>query len=85
MADIAINLWGSDLLQQWKTQINILSASEASHKFSQSPNKNIKPVKKVIKESYRLSSLPINMIEQWSALQLYIREPLLLKYKQSFH
>ena len=25
MADIAINLWGRDLLQQWKTKINIPS------------------------------------------------------------
>jgi hypothetical protein len=45
MVHTTINLWAKDLLQQWKTQINILSASEASHKASQSPKKNIKPVK----------------------------------------
>ena len=39
MADIAINLWRRDLLQQWKTQINIYSVSEAGHKASQAPNK----------------------------------------------
>ena len=29
VANIAVNLWGSDLLQQWNTQINIPAASRA--------------------------------------------------------
>ena len=31
VTDIAINLWGRDLLQQWKTQFNIPSVSVSSH------------------------------------------------------
>ena len=41
MADIAITLWGRDLLQQWKTQINILSVSVSNQEISQAPNKNL--------------------------------------------
>ena len=32
MANIAVNLWGHDLWQQWKTQSNIPAASEMEHK-----------------------------------------------------
>jgi hypothetical protein len=39
VADIAKNLWGRDLLQQWKTQINISPVSKVSQKTSQAPNK----------------------------------------------
>lgn len=38
VADTAINLWGRDLLQQWKTQINIPSVSQAGQKTGQAPN-----------------------------------------------
>ncbi|MGE9714899.1 hypothetical protein ACQP3F_24950, partial [Escherichia coli] len=31
MADIAINLWGHDLLQQWNIQINILPVSDTNY------------------------------------------------------
>ena len=31
VADIPINLWGRDLLQQWGTQINIPAIPEAAH------------------------------------------------------
>lgn len=46
VADIAINLWGRDLLQQWKTQINIPSVSRSNHETHQAPNKNFKLVRK---------------------------------------
>lgn len=39
LADIAINLWGRDMLQQWKTQIHTPSVSEAGNKTGQAPNK----------------------------------------------
>ena len=42
MADIAINLWERDLLQQKKTQINIISVSVSSHESHQTPNNNSK-------------------------------------------
>jgi hypothetical protein len=38
VANMPINLWGRDMLQQWKTQINIPSVSEAGHKTGQAPN-----------------------------------------------
>ena len=34
VASIAMNLWGHDLLQQWKTQINIPPISGVNHKRS---------------------------------------------------
>ena len=37
-----MNLWGHDLLQQWKTWINIPSVSETSHKIKTASEKNIK-------------------------------------------
>lgn len=45
VADIAINLWGRDLLQQWKTQINIPSVSGSGPEIHQAPNKNFKSVR----------------------------------------
>lgn len=45
VADIAINLWGRDLLQQWKTQINIPSVSGSGPEINQAPNKNFKSVR----------------------------------------
>ena len=42
MADIAINLWERNPLQQWKTQINNPSVSVSSHETCQAPNKNFK-------------------------------------------
>ena len=45
VTDLAVNVWGRDLLQQWKTQINIPSVSQAGHKTSQAPNLKIKLVK----------------------------------------
>ena len=36
VANIAVNLWGRDLLQQWNTQINIPATSRAY-----SPEENI--------------------------------------------
>lgn len=45
MTEISINLRGTDLLRQWKTQINTLSVSESGHKTGQVPNfKKIKLV-----------------------------------------
>lgn len=38
VADIAINLWERDLLQQQKTQINIIPISETSHKTTGASN-----------------------------------------------
>ena len=37
-----MNLWGHDLLQQWKTQINIPPTSETNHKIKNVSEKNIK-------------------------------------------
>ena len=42
VADIAINLWERNPLQQWKTQINNPSVSVSSHETCQAPNKNFK-------------------------------------------
>ena len=33
VADIVINLWGQDLLQQWRTQINIPSIPKTTPKI----------------------------------------------------
>ena len=41
IANIAMNLWGCDLLQQWKTQINISQMSETNCKVIYVPEKNI--------------------------------------------
>ena len=49
MADIAINLWRSDLLQQWKTQINIPLISVSSFETCQTHNKNFK----IVRECYQ--------------------------------
>lgn len=45
IADIAINLWGRNLLQQWKTQINNPSVSVSAHETHQAPNINFKLVR----------------------------------------
>lgn len=37
-----MNLWGRDLLQQWKTQINITPISDTNHKIKNASEKNIK-------------------------------------------
>lgn len=37
-----LNLWDHDLLQQWKTEINIPLVSETSHKIKTASEKNIK-------------------------------------------
>lgn len=42
VADIAMNLWEYDFLQQWKTQINISPISEANHKLTYASEKNTK-------------------------------------------
>ena len=42
VANIAINLQGHDLLQQWKMQIKIPPISEANHKIKNTFEKNIK-------------------------------------------
>jgi hypothetical protein len=42
VANIAMNLWGPNLLQQCKVQINIPPTSEASHKVKNASEKNIK-------------------------------------------
>ena len=52
MTDIAINLCGRDLLQQWKTQINIYSVSVSSHETCQVPNKKFK----LVREHYQRQS-----------------------------
>ena len=49
MGDIAINVWERDILQQWKTQINVHSVSVSSQETSQAPNKNLK----FIRECYQ--------------------------------
>lgn len=42
MADIAINVWGRDVLQKWKTQINTASVSVPGHETCQAPKKKFK-------------------------------------------
>ena len=42
VANIAINLWGQDLLQQWNTQINIPPNTEVSHRLAKGSERNIK-------------------------------------------
>lgn len=88
MADIAINLWGRDLLQQWKTQINITSISMSGHETCQAPNKMFKLVREagnVINGSYRLSKLSINKIQQRLTIKFYPKESMLLRQQQPYH
>jgi hypothetical protein len=42
VANTGINLWGCNLFQQWKTQINTPPISETSHKIKSASEKNIK-------------------------------------------
>lgn len=42
MANIAVNLWWHDLLQKWKTEINIPLISETNHKVNNASEINIK-------------------------------------------
>jgi hypothetical protein len=37
-----MNVWGCDLLQQWKAQINIPPISKTNHKIKNASEKNIK-------------------------------------------
>lgn len=62
VANTAMNLWGRDLLQQWKTQINILPASETSHKVKNASEKDIKVL--FIKNSHRLSRLSVSRTQE---------------------
>ena len=52
IADIAINLWERNLLQQWKTQINIPLLLVSMNETSQAPSKNLK----LVRESYQMQS-----------------------------
>lgn len=42
VAYTAMNIWECDLLQQWKTQINITLISEINHKMKNASEKNTK-------------------------------------------
>ncbi|KAK7803415.1 hypothetical protein U0070_023725, partial [Myodes glareolus] len=42
VANIAMNLWGHDLLQQWNTRINISPILETNHKLTYVSWKNIR-------------------------------------------
>ena len=41
VTNIAMNLWGHDLLHQWNTQINIPPILETNHKLTYVSRKNI--------------------------------------------
>lgn len=47
VADTTINLWGRDLLHQWKTQINIPSILETCQKTGSNPDKEAKIILKI--------------------------------------
>ena len=57
VANIAINLWGPDFLQQWNTQINIPSNTEVSHRLAHGSGRNIK-------RYYEKQSQTIQVIEK---------------------
>lgn len=42
VANIAVNLWDHDLLQQWNTQINIPPTSETNYKLTHVSERNIR-------------------------------------------
>lgn len=42
VVNTAMDLWGCDLLQQWKALINILLISETNHKIKNASERNIK-------------------------------------------
>ena len=42
MTNIAMNLWAHDLLQEWKTQINVPPVLETHHKVKNASEKTIK-------------------------------------------
>lgn len=42
VASTPMNIWGPDLLQPWKTQINIHPISETNHKIKNVFEKNVK-------------------------------------------
>lgn len=42
VTNVALNLWGCDLLQQWDTQINFPSILDANHKLMLCFRKNIR-------------------------------------------
>ena len=46
VTDIAVNLWGHDLLQQWNTQDNIPAVSETDNKLTHISGNGIKGSKK---------------------------------------
>ena len=56
MANIAINFWGHDLLQQWKTQITIPPISETNRKIKNAP--------KSIKNYYQEKSQTVQVVHK---------------------
>lgn len=57
LANIARNLWGCDLLQQWNIQINIPPITETNHKLTNVSETNIK-------KHYEEQSLTIQVVHK---------------------
>ena len=53
VANIAINLWGQDLLQQWNTEINIPSNTEVSHRLAHGSEGILKGIMKSSHRPFR--------------------------------
>lgn len=84
MADRAINLWGRDLLQQWKMKL-ISPVSVSSHETHQAPNKNVKLVRERYQKQLQTSKQSINKIQQRLTTELYPKDPLLPRHQQPYH